>query len=200
MGSEVSFSELMARLRAGDEEAAERVYRQFARRLIGLARSRLDSVLRQKEDPEDVVQSVFRSFFARQADGEFNLDDWNGLWSLLTVITLRKCGHRVEYFRAARRNVQREIPTDPPEMEASAGWVALAREPSPAEAVMLAETVEYLMRDLEPRDRTILELSLQGETIPAISDRARCSERTVARIQERVRKKLERLREQQEGD
>src|SRR4051812_14113370 len=104
MPDEESFADLMARLRAGDQDAAARVYQHFARRLIGLARSRLDGLMRRKEDPEDVVQSVFRSFFARQAGGQFDLDDWNSLWSLLTVITLRKCGHRVEYFRAARRD------------------------------------------------------------------------------------------------
>ena len=48
--------------------------------LIGLARSHLGGVIRQKVDPEDVVQSVFRSFFQRNAQGNWNLDDWDSLW------------------------------------------------------------------------------------------------------------------------
>jgi DNA-directed RNA polymerase specialized sigma24 family protein len=48
-----------------DEQAARENFDRFARRLIGLARTRLDRRIRQKIDPEDVVQSVFRSFFTR---------------------------------------------------------------------------------------------------------------------------------------
>src|SRR5580692_11428902 len=99
MSVDPSFDTVMQRLRAGDDEAAADVFRRFADRLIGLARSRLDERLRQKVDPEDVMQSVFKSFFRVQADGKLDLANWDSLWALLTVITLRKCGHRIEYFR-----------------------------------------------------------------------------------------------------
>src|SRR5437870_434016 len=98
MPPDPDFRQIMERLGRGDPEAAREVFRRFARRLVGLARQRLDARLRQKLDPEDVVQSVFRSFFSRQAGGQFDLDDWDGVWALLTLITLRKCGHRVEHF------------------------------------------------------------------------------------------------------
>ena len=61
-----------------------RVFRQFANRLIGLAHAHLDTALRQKVGPEDVAQSVFRSFFRRQADQPYDLESWDGLWSLLS--------------------------------------------------------------------------------------------------------------------
>ena len=44
---------------------------------------------RQKVDPEDVVQSAFRSFFTRQAAGQFDVASWDDLWGLLVVITVR---------------------------------------------------------------------------------------------------------------
>src|SRR5438067_192126 len=108
MAPDDSFQDLMQRLRGGDEVAATILFQRFARRLIGLARHQLDQRLRGKLDAEDVVQSVFKSFFPRFADGCFELDGWEDLWALLTVITLRKCGRRVEYFRARRRDVRRE--------------------------------------------------------------------------------------------
>ena len=43
MADAASFDDLMARLRAGDQQAASEVHAQFAGRLIALARSRLDS-------------------------------------------------------------------------------------------------------------------------------------------------------------
>ena len=104
-----SFDNLMSRLKTGDQGAATEIFDRFARRLVGLARSRLDERMRQKVDPEDVMQSVFKSFFRVHNDGKVDLASWDSMWALLTVITLRKCGHRVEYFRAGRRDVAREV-------------------------------------------------------------------------------------------
>src|SRR4051794_22331363 len=100
MTGDGSFDNIMTRLRAGDDGTTREVFRRFAARLIGLARSQLDSRIIRKEDPEDVVQSVYRSFFRRAADGQFACDTWGDLWSLLTVITVRKCRDRADYFRA----------------------------------------------------------------------------------------------------
>src|ERR1700682_2620479 len=103
-----SFDGLMDRLQASDQNAAAKIFHRFANRLIGLARSRLAPQMRQKVDPEDVMQSVMKSFFRRQAKDAFAKGNWDSLWSLLSTIALRKCGHRIEYFQAARRDVRRE--------------------------------------------------------------------------------------------
>src|SRR5436305_856841 len=80
-----TFSALMGRLRAGEDAAAREVFDRFARRLVALARRRLDRRLAHRADPEDVVQSAFKSFFVRHREGTFRLGDWDGLWSLLTL-------------------------------------------------------------------------------------------------------------------
>src|SRR5262245_45918966 len=147
MKPESSFQELMDRLRQGDPDAGQQVFRQFSTRLIALARGRLDGVLRRKLDPEDVMQSVLRSFFRRHQQDEFELENWDSLWSLLALITLRKCGYQVRHFTAERRDVRREV-TPPAEADSAGGWEAIAREPTPEEAAMLAETVEQLFRGL----------------------------------------------------
>ena len=67
------FDELMDLLASGDEDAAREVFLRFSSRLIAVTRNRLDKRILQKIDPEDVTQSVFRSFFARQANGSFEL-------------------------------------------------------------------------------------------------------------------------------
>src|SRR5437016_3003501 len=104
MSSDDSFEFLVSRLQAGDPDAATAIFGRFARRLIALARVHLSSQLRQKVDPEDVLQSVFRSFFRRQAAGEFELQNWDGMWALLSVITLRKCGHQADHYLALCRD------------------------------------------------------------------------------------------------
>jgi RNA polymerase sigma-70 factor (ECF subfamily) len=188
-----SFADLLARLRGGDPDAASAIFRRFAQRLIGLARLHLDARLRRKVDPEDVVQSALKSFFVRHAGGEYDLHSWDSLWSLLTVITLRKCGHKLEYFQAACRDVRREAVPDT-DGDASAPWEALAREPRPEEALELAETVAELFRGFDPEHRQILELILQGRSIVEISDQLGSSERTVYRRLERIKLQLQRLR------
>ena len=47
------------------------------------------------------------------------------------------------------------------------------------------------MRALVPRQRTMLELRLQGQTIPQIADAVERSERTVRRFLIQFRKELE---------
>jgi RNA polymerase sigma-70 factor (ECF subfamily) len=184
MSEDSSFAALMARLRAGDDEAATRVFRRFARRLIALAEAHLSAGLRRKVDPEDVVQSVFKSFFRRQADRPYEVDSWDDLWSLLALITVRKCCDRAQGFEAGKRNLRLEVPfTDE----------VFARDPTPSEAAMLAETLELVLRGLDERDRTVVVLSLQGSTLPEISAELGCTERTVYRVLDRVRARLEAL-------
>jgi RNA polymerase sigma-70 factor (ECF subfamily) len=140
-----------------------------------------------------VVQSAYKSFFVRIRAGKLDAGGWDGLWSLLTLITLRKCADRAGYFLADRRDVAREATAlggaDGPD-----DWlVALDRAPRPEEAVMLAETVEHLFRDVSVHERPILELSLQGYTALEISAQLGRAERSVRRLRERIRKRLESL-------
>jgi RNA polymerase sigma-70 factor (ECF subfamily) len=200
MARDDSFENLMARLHQGDEQAAEALFKRYAHRLIGLARTHLDGMIRQKVDPEDVVQSVFRSFFQRNAAGNWNLDDWDSLWSMLTVITVRKCGHRIEHFRAHRRDIRREVTPAVSPDGSSSGWEAIAREPTPEEAARLSETIEQLMRELDARDRPILQLSLQGFDIAEIGEQIGRTERTVYRAMERIKKRLVEMRAGDTGE
>ncbi len=197
MSDDSSFDDLMNRLRAGDNEAANRIFELYAQRLIALARTRLDALTRRKVDPEDVLQSVFKSFFLRHANGKFDLANWDSLWGMLVVITLRKCGRNVKYFHAARRAVQREIEAQPAPDDSDPGWEAVAHEPTPDEAAMLAETVQDLMKTLDERERQVVTLRLQGYSTREISAQVGRTERTVHRLMAQATRKLDRLRSQQ---
>jgi RNA polymerase sigma-70 factor (ECF subfamily) len=189
MAQSDDFSRLMGRLRAGDENASAEVFDLFTRRLLGLARRRLEGVIGGKEDPAEVVQSVFRSFFRRQREGQFRADGWDDLWRILTVITLRKCCNRVEYFRAARRDVRREVPLAEAD-KFLPSWEAVARDPTPSEAAVLTETLEWLMSGLGETDREVLSLHLQGYTAAEIGERVGYTQRTVRRTLEAIRNRL----------
>lgn len=186
-----TFHDLIVRLRAGDQEAQSDVYNQFVRRLIGLARKQLDSRIRQKVDPEDIVQSAFLSFFRRQADGQFDPQTENSLWRLLAHITLCKCRNRADYFQAARRDVRLEVSAARDSVDSHGAWQGFARDPTPSDAAILHERIEELMSGLNDRGRAILALSLQGSTISQISLEVGRSERTVRGVLEQVKKRLQ---------
>ena len=190
MNAEQSFDQMMVRLRAGDDAAAGAVVERFSRRLAALARKKLDGQIRRKVDAEDVLQSVFKSFFVRHANGQFEPTGWDNLWTLLTVIAVRKCGKRWKFFRASRRNVGREAAIG---AESNPGWEAFDRQPTPDEAVAVADTVAHLMRGLDERGREILSLRLQGRLVEEIAAEVGCAERTVRRVLDHVKTRLQEM-------
>jgi RNA polymerase sigma-70 factor (ECF subfamily) len=187
-----SFADFLARLQRGNDAAAQELFGRFAHQLIALALRHIDAGLRHKVDPEDVVQSAFKSFFARYGEGNLEVVNWNSLWGLLTLITVRKCAERAAYHRAACRDAAREV--SPSREEEAAPWLEpFGREPTPLEAAVLSETVEQLFARLDEQERRVLEMSLQGYTTREISEHLGRAERTVRLLREGLRHRLERM-------
>jgi len=200
MPDEPSFDELLARLRQGDPSAAAAIYNRFGQRLIALARCRLDQRLRQKVDPEDVVQSAFKSFFPRHAAGQYDgydLGDWENLWGLLVVITLRKCSRKVDHFFGPKHDLRREVRPSAPQDSSASDWDLLAAGPTPAEEVQLADLVEEILSGLDSREQLVVQMRLQGYTAAEIAVQIERSEFMVQYILKRIRKQLEWLRDQE---
>jgi RNA polymerase sigma-70 factor (ECF subfamily) len=174
------------------DATAPAVLDRFTHELIRLARRQLDVRLQHKIEPEDVVQSVYKSFFLRYGEAALADQGWRELWGLLSCITLRKCADRVRYYRAECRDISREAAA-PPQEDAELLRDAVSREPTPEQAALLAETVEQVLRGLDGDERSIIELSLQGYTTREISEQLGRAERSVRRLRERVRMQLERL-------
>src|ERR1043166_1704545 len=96
--------ELLKRSRAGDQQAASQPFERYARELTRVAEQHLSRKLAGRLDGEDVVQSVFRTFFRRSAAGEFRIDNSAQLWRLLVQITLRKAQAKGRHHQAEMRN------------------------------------------------------------------------------------------------
>jgi RNA polymerase sigma-70 factor, ECF subfamily len=192
MSSGDTFADLLARVREGDDEAAEVIFHRFVDQLAAQASRHLSPAVRRRVDAEDVVQSVYRTFFKRVRQGEFQLDHWGSLWGLLTRITVRKCAH------AGRgKNRPRESSFTPAGdssvSQNDLDWKALAREPSPAEAAALNDVLDKLLDPLRESHRAIVNLTLEGYTQDEIGKRVGCSERTVRRVITQVQSDLEKL-------
>jgi RNA polymerase sigma-70 factor (ECF subfamily) len=184
-------AELMARWRDGDQEAAGELFRRYAGRLLALARRRLSAKLAPLVDPEDVVLSAFRSFFTGVRGDRYALRRSGDLWRLLVAITLHKLQHQVERQTAGKRDVGRQRRLAPRGGADSALGQVPAREATPAEAAALADTLEQVFRGLEPLQRRMVELRLQGCSLEEIAADVHRSERTVRRLLEQIKERLE---------
>jgi RNA polymerase sigma-70 factor (ECF subfamily) len=187
-----SFQQLFEQLRRRDNAAAIEVVDRYAERLIALARSRLDRRLRQRLDPEDVIQSVFRTFFVRLANGQVVLRDWDSLWGLLVCITVRKCLMAHRHHHAAVRDINRE--DAPASWQRAGNWAFLDRAPDSSECLLLEETLEQVLQGLKPQEGEMVVLSLQGQTPLEVARKVGYSASKVYRVLEYVRNRLEQLR------
>lgn len=184
--------DLMARWRDGDEQAADELFHRYAHRLVALAHTRLSAKIARRSNAEDVVQSVYRSFFVNARAGRYSLERSGDLWRLLVAITLHKLRGQVERHTAEKRSIHQEQTAGDFGLPAA----VLAEEPSPAEAAALADEIEEVMNRLEPLQRQILELRLQGYNLEEIANAVQRSIRTVKRGLSDIRHQLE-LRRQQ---
>jgi RNA polymerase sigma factor (sigma-70 family) len=183
---------LFARFRAGDDQAAEALFARYFDRLTLLARSRLAPRLARRTDPEDIVMSVYRSFFVGARSGRFVLGRGGDLWRLLASITRHKLSCEVRHQRADRRSVDAETPFGSP---GEAEFAALCHEPTAEEAVAMADELEWAFSRIGALERQVLELRLQGLKLSEIAQDTGRSERTVRRALATVRELLaERLK------
>jgi DNA-directed RNA polymerase specialized sigma24 family protein len=178
-----SFEQLLARMRDRDAEAARQVFERFFARVVGLARARLDRRLAAKLDAESVANSVMATFFRRSEGGEYAVSEWSEMWSLLATITVRKCLNRARKFRNQGRDAGREIALE--------DVYLLDREPSPEEATLIQDLYENALRSFSTAERDVIERSLQQQEVQEIVAATGLSERTVVRIRQRFRRRLE---------
>ena len=193
-----SFADVMDRLRSGEDDAARDVFVRFARRLIGLARKHLDGRLAVKVDPEDVVQSAYKSFFVRHRDGR------TGSRELGRAVGAADGHHPAKVCRPGRVLRGRASVTWP------ARWPAAGRTTRAPVAGPRSGPRPPAGRGGDPGGDGRGPVSIGGGrgragrtgTEPARILRRRRSgrnsgraERSVRRLRERVRKRLERLRD-----
>ncbi len=90
-GSETrSDHDLVMLIQAGDDDAATLLYDRYSTRLKLLADQQMSQGVRRVFEPEDIVQSAFRSLFRGVNAGSYCAPEGRSLWSLLAVIAINK--------------------------------------------------------------------------------------------------------------
>lgn len=180
---------LIEGLKSGDETVLREFHNRYGPMLHGIADNRLAPGMRRRFDADDVVQSVFRTFFRRARIGCFRFDDNQRLWNLMCAITLTKLREKARFHSRQSRSVARERFLD------GAGERSHSElespQPAPDESVDFADAFETLLNALDELEQKMVDLKLQDLTNDEVAETLGISEKTVRRRLSRLRKKFE---------
>ena len=113
-------------------------------------------------EPEDVVQSIFRSVFRGVQAGNYNAPEGSTLWNLLAVISVHKMRKGWRHYTAQCRNFDRNIQLD------SLSEMLEADENSGAFVELcVKEILEFLPENYQD----ILSLRMQGFKVAEIAEK-----------------------------
>jgi RNA polymerase sigma factor (sigma-70 family) len=142
-------ADLLRRAQANDRDAAELLFSIIREYVRYQADRRLDPRLRRKFDPEDVIQSVERELFENLNGIEFR-----GLphfYAYLSASVEHKIAGKADFWRAQRRDVDRETPLEPSKSDASGdgGAPLVATDTDPAEHAQEMERNRIIASEIE---------------------------------------------------
>jgi len=180
----------LQQLQAGDDAAMQKLFERYSQQLVRLAANNIHPALVKRFDGEDVVQSVFRTFFRRQDAGQLEIEHSQQLWRLLVTITLCKTRSHARRHTATKRDVRNEQPQ-------VSHFEFLDREPAPEEALALWEEIDVVLEGLPDRAGEILTARLEGKHKSEIARELDLSRQTIHRIlnllEERLTERFQRF-------
>ena len=193
-GEAASDRTLLRRFRGGEVDASTRLYLKYAERLHGLAARQSSPDVARRVAPEEIVQSVFRTFFRRAAEGQYSVPDGEEIWKLLLVIALNKVRAVGAHHRAKKRDVSR-----------TAGGVEYDRAIESAQAgdevalSVLRMVIDDVLVELDETPRRMVELRIEGHEVAEIAEAVRRSKRSVERVLQDFRGRLDALLNEEPG-
>jgi RNA polymerase sigma factor (sigma-70 family) len=189
MSDEHLFAEFIRRIRAGDEEAAAQLVRQFERVIRLEVRRRLhDPTLCRLFDSGDICQSVLASFFVRASAGQYELDQPQQLQHLLVAMARNKLASQARKLHSQRRDSRRDI------LRAEEHLASVTAGPSPERVVAGQDLLRAVRRHLTEEEQRLAELRGEGCTWPEIATRLggnpQARRRQLTRALDRVTRQL----------
>jgi RNA polymerase sigma factor (sigma-70 family) len=170
---DASLEELVARLRDGDVDAAQRLFASYEPYLRLLVRRQLSGELRAKFDSLDIIHSVWVDLLDGFREARWEFDDPNQLRAFLVKATQ----HRL--IDKARRHL-RHSPREQP-LSATAPQPT-SPEPGPTDPAAAHELWDKLLTLCPPQHRVLLDLKRQGFDLAEIAARTGLHASSVRRI------------------
>ena len=191
-----SISEWFGRLKAGEAEAAQKLWNRYSGELLRFAKQRLSALPPSMADEEDVAQSVFGSIWRGATEGRFaEVTTRDELWWLLLGITKRKTVDHIRRETAQKRRRPQGAPDSQNDFSQQAAWQPslndlISSSPTPDFLVSLEDQYSRLLGLLrDDRLREIAILRIQGYTVAEIAQKMSIGQRAVERKLQLIREK-----------
>jgi RNA polymerase sigma-70 factor (ECF subfamily) len=180
--SDKPLDDLLQQFNAGDDSAAEKLYRQYEPYLRKVVRRQLPRQLRSKFDSQDVVQSVWAHLLRGFREAHWQFAGPEQLRAFLATVTRRRLTDRVRHFHVAHRH----------EHSLAGGHAAqlAAAQPRPSEVVRADELWERMLNLCPPEHHELLRLKRQGLRLTEIASRTGMHEGSVRRILRKIARDL----------
>lgn len=183
MPSEHSVTELLDKVRGGDEAAARELWERYFADLVRIARRKMQGARRRVADEEDAALHAMDSFIRGVHDGKFpGLRDRHGVWPLLVAITAHKACRLMRDERRHDAGGESVFP------QGLGMRDVLGRDANPALAAQVAEECQRLLAELpDALLRQIVLWKLEGLTNKQIASK-------IGRVETTVERKLQVIR------
>ena len=185
MLNDSEFTQLMARVDAGSEEAIMELADIYTPHIIGAVRRCFGPRIRQKFDSQDVAQTLWASLLLDRSE-LLRLKSSTELIAFLIKATRNKVANKARHLRAQKRSYYREEHLDVSSASAVQGnrqstGPLHSREPTPSSQVSAREQWDYTISQASGRNRQIIELRMQSLTFQEIAAQLDIHEQTARR-------------------
>jgi DNA-directed RNA polymerase specialized sigma24 family protein len=174
----------------GNQQAAQQLWQQICLRLLAFSRLKLDEQTRRLYDENDAANSAFYSLCCGLTDGRLKAENRDALWGLLSVITTRKISAQRRFLNRQKRGGGMERGESGFAEYGDIGINAIgSNQQTPDVLVEVSESCDQLLDALSDQTmKKIVLLKFQGVTNVEVAGVLKCTQRTVERKLERIRR------------
>ncbi|WP_406694013.1 sigma-70 family RNA polymerase sigma factor [Singulisphaera sp. Ch08] len=186
---------LIDKAKAGDQDAIQSLQR-FENDIRLMVRVRLPRPLRSQFDSMDFVQDVWQSFFRIFNHDPERFAQVRDLRGFLAGVARNKVYE--EYRRRSltqKYDLEREEPLYIRRGNRDIPRELIASDPTPSQDAQARERLDQLLEGRSPREAEVIELRRQGLTFEEIATQTGLHERTVRRVIETIRRRMDARKE-----
>ncbi len=190
--SDDDFEELLQKTKEGDPEAARRFLDVFQTEVRAMVRNRLPKKLRNRFDSMDIVQQIWTSFFSDLHEKPRQFDNIQHLRGFLAGVAKNKV---FQEHRRQTMTAKFQIDREEPLYVQKGGQVVprelVGTEPTPSKHAQAGDRFQQLTAGRLPHEVEVIKLRRQGWTFEEIAEQTQLSDRTIRRIIDSARARLE---------
>jgi len=183
-----TFSQLIENLEDQQDWAVQELVDRYGSHILRVVRRHLGQKLRIRFDSEDFLQAVWATLFVKPS-AFAHIENEAQLKAFLTQIAFHKViDERRANTQTQKRDLNREFSLNGMDSQAQQPRNADA---TPSQHLMADEELQKIQAELPQKLQWMIDCRLQGMTFHAIAEQGGVHERTVRRVFERVRRRIE---------